>query len=170
MTDPVATGGRIGTIGPAGGVCRTPRTAIVAAKFAVAAVWALLLAVLLAGLGLLIGALLGLPAWSASTAAIGLGRLLAAAALATTPLALAASIGRGYLAAVGALFALVFCAQVIAALGYGAYFPWSVPGLYAGIAGEGQDPPGPLGLLLVAATGAAGAAATTIWWNRADHT
>ncbi|MFI9846153.1 ABC transporter permease [Nonomuraea sp. NPDC051941] len=151
----------------------TSRTAIAAAKFAVAAVWALLLAILLAGLGLLIGALLGLPDWSVPTAAVGIGRILAAAALAaltTTPLALAASIGRGYLAAVGALFGLVFCAQVIAAIGYGAYFPWSVPGLFAGIAGENQDPPGLLGLLLVAATGSAGGITTAFWWNRADHT
>ncbi|MFF4623842.1 ABC transporter permease [Nonomuraea jabiensis] len=151
----------------------TSRTAIVAAKFAVAAVWALLLAVLLAGLGLLIGALLSLPAWSPSITATGVGRILAAAALAaltTTPLALAASIGRGYLAAVAALFGLIFCAQVIAALGYGSYFPWSVPGLYAGIAGENQDPPGLIALLLVTATGSAGGITTTFWWNRADHT
>ncbi|GAA3624360.1 ABC transporter permease [Nonomuraea rosea] len=151
----------------------TSRTAVVAAKFAVAAVWALLLAVLLAGLGLLIGSLLGLPAWSAPAAATGLAHILAAAmlaALASAPLALAASVGRGYLAAVGVLFGLVFCAQVIAALGYGAYFPWSVPGLYAGIAGAGQDPPGLLGLLLVAATGVVGVVTTAVWWNRADHT
>ncbi|MDF5755190.1 ABC transporter permease [Spongiactinospora sp. TRM90649] len=151
----------------------TSRTAIVAAKFTVAAIWALLLAFLLAGLGLLIGALLGLPAWSAPTAIDGLMRLFAAAALAaltTTPLALAASMGRGYLAAVGVLFGLVFASQVIAALGYGGVFPWSVPGLYAGITGSGQDPPGLLGLLLVALTGAAGAVATAAWWNRADHT
>ncbi|MFI7637423.1 hypothetical protein [Nonomuraea sp. NPDC049400] len=88
----------------------------------------------------------------------------------TTPLALAASIGRGYLAAVGVLFAIVFAAQVIAALGYGAVFPWSVPGLYAGIAGPGQDPPGLIGLVLVTATGAAGAVTTALWWNRTDHT
>ncbi|KAB8191909.1 ABC transporter permease [Nonomuraea phyllanthi] len=150
----------------------TSRTAVVAAKFAIAALWALLLALLLAGLGLLIGALLDLPAWSAPGVAAGVGHLLATAGLAavtTTPLALAASIGRGYLAAVGVLFAVIFAAQVIAALGYGAVFPWSVPGLYAGIAGPDQDPPGILGVGLVAATGAAGAVATAWWWNRADH-
>ncbi|MGW2222529.1 hypothetical protein ACWCSD_46695 [Nonomuraea sp. NPDC001684] len=144
-----------------------------AAKFTVAAIWALLLALLLAGLGLLIGAVLALPGWSAPTVAAGVARLVAAAGLAaltTTPLALAASAGRGYLAAVGVLFGIIFAAQIIAALGYGAVFPWSVPGLYAGIAGVGQDPPGPPGLLLVVLTGAAGVAATTGWWNRADHT
>ncbi|MGW4411793.1 ABC transporter permease [Nonomuraea sp. NPDC004702] len=151
----------------------TSRTAVVAAKFTVAAIWALLLALLLAGLGLLIGAVLALPGWSAPIVAAGVARLVAAAGLAaltTTPLALAASAGRGYLAAVGVLFGIIFAAQIIAALGYGAVFPWSVPGLYAGIAGAGQDPPGPAGLLLVVLTGAAGVAATTAWWNRADHT
>ncbi|GAA1761589.1 ABC transporter permease [Nonomuraea bangladeshensis] len=149
------------------------RTTIVAAKFTIATLWALLLAVLLVALGLGIGTLLALPAWSAPAVLDGLARILAAAVLAaltTTPLALAASAGRGYLAAVGVLFGIIFASQIIAALGYGAYFPWSVPGLYAGIAGEGQDPPGPAGLLLVAATGAIGAIATAAWWNRADHT
>ncbi|MCF6466847.1 ABC transporter permease [Nonomuraea sp. MG754425] len=151
----------------------TSRTAVVAAKFTVAALWALALAVLLAGLGLLIGALLGLPAWSTPAVLNGLARILGAAALAaltTTPLALAASAGRGYLAAVGVLFGVIFVSQIIAALGYGSVFPWSIPGLYAGIAGAGQDPPGPLGLLLVVITGAAGAVSTAVWWNRADHT
>lgn len=151
----------------------TSRTAVVAAKFTVAGLWALLLTFLLAGLGLLIGALLALPAWSAPAVAAGVGHLLATAALAaltTTPLALAASAGRGYLAAVGVLFAIIFTSQVIAALGYGAVFPWSVPALYAGITGPGQDPPGLLGVALVTATGAAGAVTTARWWNHADHT
>ncbi len=87
----------------------------------------------------------------------------------TAPLALAASIGRGYLAAVGVLFVLAFAAQIIAALGFGAWFPYSVPGLYAGIAGPGHDPPGPISILLVLATGAAGVAATLAWWRNADH-
>ncbi|MEV3986765.1 ABC transporter permease [Nonomuraea sp. NPDC049758] len=151
----------------------TPRTAVVAAKFTVAAIWALLLALLLAGLGLLIGAVLALPGWSTPIVAAGVAHLVAAAGLAaltTTPLALAASAGRGYLAAVGVLFGIIFAAQIIAALGYGAVFPWSVPGLFAGLAGTGQDPPGLPGLLLVVLTGVAGATATAAWWNRADHT
>ncbi|MEV0143918.1 MULTISPECIES: hypothetical protein [unclassified Nonomuraea] len=123
-------------------------------------------------LGLLIGALLGLPGWSAETATHGVLRIVAAAtltALLTTQLSLAASIGRGYLAAVGAMFVMVFSAQVIAALGFGAYFPYSVPGLYAGIAGPDQDPPGPLGFLLVLATATVGVWATVTWWQQADH-
>jgi ABC-2 type transport system permease protein len=63
----------------------------------------------------------------------GLTVLLATAAMTVlliAPFALVASAGRGYLAAVGAIFAAVFVAQVVVLLGYGQYFPWSVPALY----------------------------------------
>ncbi|MBG0831230.1 ABC transporter permease [Planomonospora sp. ID67723] len=150
----------------------TSRTAVVAAKFTVAGIWAVLLAVWTVLLGLLIGALLELPGALAQTLAAGVVRILLVAVMAvtlTTPFALAASLGRGYLAAVAVMFAVVFCTQIIAALGYGAYFPWSVPGLYADIAGPDQNPPGLLGYLLVAAVGIAGALTTAAWWQRADH-
>ncbi|MBO4269443.1 ABC transporter permease [Microbispora triticiradicis] len=151
----------------------TSRMAIVAAKFTVAAVWSVLLAIQAALLGLLIGTALGLPGWSAQAITSGVIRVLVTGALTfvlTTPFGLAASLGRGYLSAVGAMFAALFSAQVLAALGFGAYFPWSVPGLYAGLGGPDQDPPGFVGYLLVAAVGIAGVAATVIWWQRADHT
>ncbi|TDD03961.1 hypothetical protein [Nonomuraea diastatica] len=45
----------------------------------------------------------------------------------------------------------------------------SVPGLYAGIAGPGHAPPGPLSILLVLTTGAAGVMGTLAWWRNADH-
>jgi ABC-2 type transport system permease protein len=81
----------------------------------------------------------------------------------------AASVGRGYLAEVAAMIAAVFAAQVIALLGYGQYFPWSVPALYTRLAGPDHDPPGTLGFVLVALVGIAGIAATAAWWRQADH-
>jgi ABC-2 type transport system permease protein len=150
----------------------TPRTTVVAAKFAVTGVWCLLLAGYTYLLGLAIGAVLGLPGWTADAAARGLGVLLATAAmtaLLVAPFALAASAGRGYLAAVGVMFATVFTAQIVALLGYGPYFPWSVPAFYSGIAGADQPAPGLLGYLLVIAVGAAGVIATAAWWRNADH-
>jgi ABC-2 type transport system permease protein len=150
----------------------TPRTTVVAAKFVVTGVWCLLLAGYTYVLGLAVGAVLGLPGWSAGTAVRGLGVLLATAAMTAlliAPFALAASVGRGYLAAVGVMFATVFTAQVIALLGYGPYFPWSVPALYSGVAGPDQPTPGLLGYLLVVAAGAAGVIATAAWWRNADH-
>ena len=151
----------------------TPRTTIVAAKFAVTGVWCLLLTVQTYLLGLAIGTGLGLPGWSTGGAVHGLGVLLATAVMVVAlvvPFALAASIARGYLAAVGVMLATVFVAQIVATLGYGQYFPWSGPVLFAGIAGPDQPHPGLVGYALVAVVGAAGALATGWWWRTADHT
>lgn len=150
----------------------TTRTAIVAAKLGVTAGWCLTLGVLICLFGLGIGAVLRLPGWSVSTAATGLATVLATAfltVLMTTPFGLAASVGRGYLAAVGAMFLTVFLSQVIAALGYGHFFPWSVPALFSGVAGPDRTMPGPIGYGLVALTGTAGAIGTAIWWTTADQ-
>jgi ABC-2 type transport system permease protein len=57
----------------------------------------------------------------------------------------------------------------IAVLGYGQYFPYSVPALYSGIAGPDQPALGALGYLLVVAVGVAGVIATTAWWRNADQ-
>ncbi|MFD1939620.1 ABC transporter permease [Nonomuraea mangrovi] len=56
------------------------RAAIVAAKFTLAAAWALVLAAGTAAGGLLLGALLALPGWSVQAAAAGVVRILVAAA------------------------------------------------------------------------------------------
>ncbi len=150
----------------------TARTTIVLAKFIVAGLWCLVLTAQLVVLGLAIGTALGLPGWSVALAASGVATVAATAAmtvLLTTPIAFAASAGRGYLPGVGVMMAAIFSAQVIAALGYGRYFPWSVPALYSGLAGPGSDPPGLLSLLLVVLTGVGGAAATALWWRGADQ-
>jgi ABC-2 type transport system permease protein len=144
------------------------RSSIVGAKFAVTAGWCLLLSLHTFLAGLALGAAVGLGGWSAGVAVAGLGKLVLTAVMTialTTPFALAASAGRGYLAGIAALFAAVFSAQVVALLGYGAFFPWSVPALYAGLA----DPPGVPGFVLVAAVGVIGPVATALWWERADH-
>ncbi|MGP4104688.1 hypothetical protein [Nonomuraea sp. KM90] len=68
------------------------------------------------------------------------------------------------------MFVMLFSAQVIAALGFGSCFPYSVPGLYAGIA----DPPTRTARDTGHRAGAGhrnGRGALTIaWWRRADHT
>ncbi|MEQ4207506.1 ABC transporter permease [Actinopolymorpha sp. B9G3] len=85
----------------------TARTTIVVAKFAVAAAWCMALSVQTYLLGIVIGAALGLPGWSATIAISGLTKIVATSAmtvLLVTPFALAASVGRGYLRAVGFMF------------------------------------------------------------------
>ncbi len=148
------------------------RGAMVLAKFALALVWAVGLTAWLYGLGLAIGGLLGLPQWSASLAWGATGWLAVTAGLTialVAPLAWVASAGRGYLPPVGAVFLLVFLAQALAALGVGAYFPWSVPALVSGAAGPEAQAVGPESYALALLTGAAGVIGTVVWWRVADQ-
>lgn len=150
----------------------TSRTAIVLAKLVVAFGWSALLTVQVVVISLAIGTGLRLPGWTTGTVLSGLGTVFAAALLTTvlaTAYGLAASVGRGYLTAVGAMFLSLFAAQVIAALGFGAWFPWSVPSLLSGVAGPGQATPGVLSISAVALVGFAANLATVLWWEHADH-
>jgi ABC-2 type transport system permease protein len=148
------------------------RTAIVAAKFATTALWSLLLSLYLVAAGAGVGVLLGIPGqltWPVAgrgTAAV-LGTAVLTIAI-TQVFGLAASWGRGYLPAIGVLFAVVFTAQIMAALGYGTWFPFSVPALHAGIAG--QMLPSAAGYAGVAVVAIAAVTATAWWWQHADHT
>lgn len=151
----------------------TPREAIVGAKLLVIALWAVGLAVLVLGLGLGVGALVGLPGWSVPLLWRGAGDLLAAAGLTLAlmpPVALLASGGRGYLPPLGWAILMVFLAQIMAAIGWGDWFPWSVPALFSGLAGPRAAQVGPHSYVLVALTSAAGLAGTFAWWRFADQT
>jgi ABC-2 type transport system permease protein len=75
-----------------------------------------------------------------------------------------ASAGRGYLAPMGTVFLILLLAQVIAAAGWGEYFPWSIPGVFS----QGQ-PLGAVSYAIVLLTSLAGIAVTLAWWERADQ-
>lgn len=65
---------------------------------------------------------------------------------------------------------MIVASQVLAVLGWGAWFPWSVPAILAGAGGTQVEPvtiSGVVGVVLVAV---AGLAATIAWWERADQT
>jgi ABC-2 type transport system permease protein len=150
----------------------TTRATIVAAKFLVVLVWGAALSVVVIGVGLLVGMLLRLPGWSATILRRGIVDLGAAAGLtlALMPnVALAASAGRGYLPAISWAMLTIFLAQIVAATGWGSWFPWSVPALFSGLAGPRSAQLGVHSYLLVAAAMGAGLAGTFAWWLRADH-
>jgi ABC-2 type transport system permease protein len=151
----------------------TPRAAIVAAKFALVAAWGIALVALILALGLLVGAAVGLPGWSSAVARQGLSDVAVTTLLVLglmPPVALLASAGRGYLPPLGWALLTLFLAQILAALGWGAWFPWSVPPLFSGMAGPRAGQLGAHSYLLVALTAAAGLASTLAWWQRADQT
>ncbi len=151
----------------------TSRRAVVVAKGVLALAWCLALAALLLAACLLGGALLGLSPVSRAVVASGAARVLGVALL-TAVLALvhglAASAGRGYLPGFASLLGALFAGQVLAALGFGAWFPFAVPAMVSGVAGEDQADVSALAVALAVATGALGWWATALWWQRADHT
>ncbi len=150
----------------------TSRSAVVAAKQLVALGWCLLLTAQVMIITLALGYQLHLPGWSAQTALRGLATVFVTALLTvalTMTYGLVASAGRGYLVAVTAMFVSLFAAQVIAALGYGAWFPWSVPSLLSGVAGPDQSSPGLLSMAGVVVVGVGASVATGVWWRHADQ-
>jgi ABC-2 type transport system permease protein len=149
----------------------TSRAAIIAAKLVVVALWCAALTALITALGLVVGAALGLPGWSGEALRQGLVHVWGGAGLTLViviPLALIAGVGRGYLAPLGFAMLVLILAQVVGATGRGAFFPWSIPALYAQVAGEAGGELTAISFAVVAVTGAAGAAGTFAWWLYAD--
>jgi ABC-2 type transport system permease protein len=85
-------------------------------------------------------------------------------------IALLAGIGRGYMAPLGFAILMVFLAQVLAATGWGAWFPWAVPALFAGLAGPRTEMIGTASYLVVVITGLVALIALLWWWRTADQT
>jgi ABC-2 type transport system permease protein len=149
----------------------TPRGMVVGAKFVLTALWALGLALLILAVGLCVGAAIGMPGWSSELAWRSLWSAMAAALLSwmlMPVVALIASVGRGYLPPIGWAFLTMALGQVAGVLGWGDWFPWTVPGLLSGLIG----PAGQLGLhsyVVVLLVFVAGVAATFAWWGSADQ-
>lgn len=147
------------------------RTQILNAKFVVYGLWCLGLAVSNLLLGGLTGLLLQLPAPDAGLIGnqlsdYGITTLLTIAL--GTPIAFFALWGKGYLAPLGFVALTLVFAQVIAATGYGYYFPWSVPGLFSGAGGEFKAQLNAASYAVLALTCIAGYVATTAYWKYAD--
>lgn len=150
----------------------TPRSTILSAKFVMIVVWgfALILFVYLLSLGL--GVAIGLPGWSNDLAWRSFIQILAISGMnlaLMSPVALLASAGRGYLPPLGWTILTIFLAQIVAAIGWGAWFPWSIPALYSGEAGSSAEALGIQSAMLILITFTAGLIGTYLWWYRADH-
>ena len=144
------------------------RSSIVLAKFSLAAGWSALLAVLILLTGLVTGAIIQLPGGSMSVILQGSALVLITTVMVivvTLPLAFFASVGRGYLLPIGVAVLAVLMANIVALAGWGEYFPWGVPGLYA----MGDSPLTPVSYWIVVITGLLGIIGTNIWWKYADQ-
>ena len=151
----------------------TRRRTLVMAKTIVMATWGAVTVLWVVILALAIGALVGLPGWSGEDAAgalagMALGALLTIALQTAT--AFFAGIGRGYIAPLAWAVAMIAVSQILAVLGWGSWFPWSVPAILAGAGGAAVEPVSAGGIALVVLVALVGLAATIAWWERADQT
>lgn len=150
-----------------------PRTHIVVAKLVVAAVWCAALALLQFAIGSgFTWSVLPEPAITQEIAA-GFGKYALTSMMViclSMPVALIASVGRGYMGSLGFVVLTIVAAQLFGAVGIAQYFPWAVPGLLSGVAGEEAMQLGGVSLLLPFAVGLVGVAITLAWWRYADQT
>jgi ABC-2 type transport system permease protein len=144
------------------------RASILLAKFIVMAIWSFSLALLIYTGGLIMGAILNLPGGSlAVILQNGLTAVIAACLVIASvlPFAFFASMGRGYFLPIGVLILTMIALNLAQIVGWGEYFPWAVPALYA----QGKTPLAPVSFLIVLLTGLAGILATYMWWKYADQ-
>ena len=146
----------------------TSRSAIVLSKFVVVAAWSAALTALIFPIGLAVGTAVALPQVPAQVILQG-GVTLAITAILSiavvTPIIFFASAGHGYLPPVGVAILAVGLAQVVGIIGYGEYFPWSIPGVYS----QGGNL-GTVSYMIVILTSVVGIAGTLLWWEWADQT
>ena len=144
------------------------RLTILLAKFIVVAVWSGALTMVILIFSLVMGAIINLPQGSFSVILQGstLVAITACLVIATVlPFALFASVGRGYLLPMGVAILSLIMANLVMVVGWGEYFPWAVPGLYA----QGKSSLAPVSYWIVMVTGLAGVAGTYLWWKYADQ-
>ena len=144
------------------------RANILLAKFIVAGLWSGAQAVVILAVTLVVGALIDLPNGSTAVIVHGSAVLLLAGALSivtAAPFALFASVGRGYLLPLGLVGLTALLTNLVSLAGWGEYFPWAVPGIYA----QGKSALAPVSYVILLVTGLAGMAATWWWWRVADQ-
>lgn len=151
----------------------TSREKIVAAKLTVIAVWVLLVTILIFVVGLIVGTLVDIPGWTNQLAWQSFQDVIGTALLdllLVSSVAFFASAGKGYLPPLGWTILTIFFAQIIAATGWGDWFPWAIPALYSGMVGPRAEQLGLHSYVLVILASAIGLFATFYWWRNSDQT
>lgn len=150
------------------------RSLIVLSKLVLLQAWAILLSLAMLASAMLTGLLTGLEGWDTSLFRSFLADYLVCTllnALLITPVAFIASAGRGYLLPISFVILIMIFTQILF-VGLPAatpWFPWALPALFSGVAGESLPAPGLLSYLIYSVTVIAGLAGTIAWWRYADH-
>jgi len=149
------------------------RTKILNAKFIYYAIWCFALVISNLLLGLIIGFSLELKGLDNELFIKHLTIYLITTVmivLLNTPIAFFAISGKGYLAPLGIVAIALVLAQIIGALGFGNYFPWAVPGIYAGSGGADlKSQLSILSYILLIITSMIGYFSTIFWCKYSDQ-
>ena len=150
-----------------------PRPVFVVAKLLVVALWWLLIVLVVFVEAVVVGWALGLGGITPPAIGSLLGNLLLVAGISYLPAPMVALVtvwSRGYLAPVGFALGMLLLGNVIGHTGWAAWFPWSIVPILVGSVSTPVDSL-PFGSLVVlAATFAAGIAATMWKLQTADNT
>lgn len=151
------------------------RSAIVTAKFIVVAIWSVLLSAVFFIAALITAWIVNIPGWSLALlqhalAAFSISVLLTI--VLSTPVAFIASLSKGYLLPIGYVILVLIMTQLVgmALPGIVIYFPWIVPALCSGMAGNALPHPQIASYIILSLTGVLGFVGTVAWWELADQT
>ncbi|WP_129630985.1 ABC transporter permease [Candidatus Oscillochloris fontis] len=150
----------------------TPRGIIVGAKFVVIALWMLGLTLMIFVIGLGIGTVVTIPDWSPELQWASFWSLMLIVLITSMLVpfvALFASAGRGYMLPLGWAILTMALAQIAIVMGWGDWFPWSVPGLIASLSGASTERIELHSYIVVSLAFIVGIAATFAWWRNADQ-
>jgi ABC-type transport system involved in multi-copper enzyme maturation permease subunit len=149
----------------------TSRTKILNAKFFMYVIWCLSLSISNLLIGFIIGTIIDLPGLQYSVVSKNIEVYSITTCLIILlgiPVAFFALWGRGYLAPLGIVALVMVLAQILAAIGYGQYFPWSIPGFLSGLGGENKSGLTALSYFILGITPIIGYFAAMVWWKNAD--
>lgn len=143
------------------------RSSILMAKFIVMVIWSAALTVVMVSAGFLMGMLINLPGGTPDLISSGRDLVVTVCLVVGVvfPFAFFASVGRGYLLPVGIAILLMMMANFIIVLGWGEYFPYAVPMLFA----QEKSSLAPISYWIVFLTTVTGMFATYLWWMLADQ-
>ncbi|MFC4304713.1 ABC transporter permease [Cohnella boryungensis] len=144
-----------------------PKTYTVLAKFIAIAVWNTGMAIFTFAVIAGAGSLIGVGGGSISAVLHVFWPFMSASLLimlVSTTSAFIANLTRGYLAPIGVTFVIVIVSNVVVQLGFGPYFPWTIPVLLLTGAELHWS-----SMAILASIGLAGFAGTVAWWRFAEH-
>ena len=86
-----------------------------------------------------------------------------------TPVAFIAGYGRGIVAPIAFVIVMLILSQFVAMVGWGPYFPWSIPGIYTVAEGTKGMHLVPASYIIITVTFFVGFLGTIAWWQKADQ-